>query len=121
MKTKIAFTAVITALLLLASSVAFSQQNQSLPGDTSLSANHAKIERVAVDMGRASLVSSFSNMNSKDEYHLILFTNAGEQVANYWVDGEETAFYVGSLQSGNYFVVLMEGKKIVDRKQILVK
>lgn len=119
MKTKIAFTAVITALLLLASSVAFSQQN--LPADTSLNANHAKIERVAVDMGRASLVASFSNMNSKDEYHLILFTNAGEQVANYWVDGEEAAFYVGSLQSGNYFVVLMEGKKIVDRKQILVK
>jgi hypothetical protein len=121
MKTKIAFTAMVTMWLLLASSVAFSQENRVTPNDTILSQSTAKIERVAVDMGRASLLASFTNLNIRDEYHLILFAANGEQIANYWVDGEETAFYIGSLQQGNYFVVLMEGKRVVDRKQILVK
>ena len=112
----------ITGLFLMASSVAMSQENlYGVDKDTITDPTKTRIERVAVDMSRATLLAAFSNLDATAEYHLGFFNSNGEMLASYWIDGPETAFFLGSMPPGQYFVVLTEGKKVIDRKQIIVK
>jgi len=122
MKKKIAFAAMITGLLLLATTLAYSQDSRSTLNQTFTSDSaKCKISKIIPDVGRGSINVSLINLNLREEYHLVLYTSGGQQLGSYWVDQDATTLFVGNIPPDTYILILMEGNRIVDRKQLMVK
>ena len=120
MKKKIAFASMLTCLLLMATSLAFSQVNgqQAQPATAS---TKTLIESVVANSSHQCISVTFLNLNPKEEYHVLLYNAEKELLNSYWVDGNSMTLYVGPLAPSNYEVVLMMGKEVVDRKQMLLQ
>ncbi|MFI5134241.1 MAG: hypothetical protein ACHQD9_00180 [Chitinophagales bacterium] len=122
MKKKIAFAAMITCLLLMAASVAFSQDDSGALKQTTVSnGSQGMIDKVIANENHECITVRFSNLDQKEEYHILVFSTAGQLLNTFWVDGNEMTLFVGSIPPGTYELVLMKKKQVIDKKEILMK
>ena len=121
MKKSIALATTIIGLLLMATTLAFAQQDRGLNQTFTSDSGKCAISKIISDQGRASMNVTLMNLRSREEYHLILFTSGGQELGRFWVDQEVCSLYVGNLPPDTYILVMMEGNQIVDRKQVLIR
>jgi len=122
MKKKIAFVAMVTCLLLMAASVAFSQNDSgALKQPVVSNGSLGKIDKVIPNENHECITIDFANLDEKDEYHILVFSAAGQLLNTFWVDGNEMTLFVGSVPPGTYVLVLMRSKQVIDKKEVLMK
>ena len=121
MKNKLTFASMITCLLLMASSIAFSQDSSGQEKKPVPASTNAMIERVIPNLAHHTISVVLANLDPKGDYSILLYNSGKELINTYWVDGNELSLFVGSIEPNNYELVLVDRKKVVDRKEMLLQ
>jgi len=121
MKKKISFAFMITCLLLMATSAAFSQDNSAQQNKAATTSKKAIIEKVVANLNHSCISVTLANLDPKGDYHLLLYNSDKELMNTYWVDGNDVTLFVGAIAASNYELVLKEGDRVVDTKDMLLQ
>lgn len=120
MRNKIAFATIITMLLFMAPSFAFSQDRNS-KRENANNPQRCAIDKVIPNLEHQSISITFVNLNVMDDYHIVLYDSDGEMVNTYWVDGNAMTMFVGPLSPGDYELELVKGRSTIDRREIVLQ
>jgi hypothetical protein len=120
MRNRIAFATIITMLLFMAPSFAFSQDRNNRRENAN-NPQRVAIDKVMPNLEHQSISLTFVNLNVMDDYHVILYNSEDEVVNSYWVDGPAMTMFVGPLSPGDYEIELVKGKTTIDRREIELK
>ena len=120
MKKKIVFAIITTGLLFMAPSLTFSQDERGTQKNANASTK-SLIETVVPNLAHQSISVTFSSLDMKNDYRVLLFNEEGDLMNSYWVDGKEMTLFVGPISPGNYELVLMRDKTTVDRREIVLE
>jgi len=121
MRNKIAFTTIITMLLFMAPSFAFSQDNRNQKRENAANLQRSAIDKVMPNLEHQSIAVTLVNIDMMDDYHIVLYDSEGEMVNTYWVDGNAMTMFVGPLSPGDYEIELVKGKTVVDRRELVLQ
>ena len=111
----------VTCLLLMATCVAFSQDNRIQNKKSESASAKAVITSVIPNLAHHGISVTFANLDPKEDYHLLLYNTEKELINTYWVDENEMTLYIGAIASNSYELVLLKGKEVVDKKEMLLQ
>jgi hypothetical protein len=121
MKTKITLTATLACLLLLASTLTYSQDNRTKHKKSETTSSEEVIESVVPNLSHHSISLTFSNLDPQEDYKILLYNSDKELMHTYSIDGNEMTLFVGSIAPSNYELVVLKRNEVVDKKEIYLQ
>ncbi len=120
MKKKIAFAMMMTALLFMAPSLAFSQDNRGGKQQENV-VKKCAIGEVTPNLAHQSISITLQNLDPENDCRMLLYNGEGEMVNSFWIDADAMTLYVGAISPGDYELVLVKDKATIDRRQVTLQ